>query len=73
MLPSIESPNRPSSKESGVKASEGSMVSSKRGGYWEPGEETKLSARLLAGECSNLIIGADIANYRNGVVLYCGF
>lgn len=33
------------------------MVSWKRGGYAVPGVETKLSARLSAGECSNLMCG----------------
>lgn len=37
----------------------GSMVpeSGKREGYAVPGVEVKLSARLSAGECSNLICG----------------
>jgi hypothetical protein len=38
-------------------ASAGFIVSLKSGGYMEPGVETKLSAKLSAGECSNLMLG----------------
>lgn len=33
------------------------VLSLKRGGYWEPGVEMKLSAKLSTGECSYLIWG----------------
>lgn len=49
--------------------SDGSMVSLgwKREGYAVFGVETKLSARLSAGECSNLIFGEpDIVIIVNG-------
>ena len=62
MLPSItESPNMlSSSNDCGVMASFGFMAcSAKSDGYEVPGVETKLSARLSAGECSNLMRGVD--------------
>lgn len=40
--------------------------SSNRGGYMVPGVETKESDALWAGECSNLIIGLDMA-----MVVWC--
>ena len=58
--PFIDPPNMLSSSyERGVMTSDGSMVSFvwKREGYAVLGVETKLSARLSAGECSNLICG----------------
>jgi hypothetical protein len=33
------------------------VLSLKSGGYWEPGVEMKLSAKLSTGECSYLIWG----------------
>lgn len=47
------------------------MLSSKREGYWVPGVETKLSARLLAGESSNLMCGVvDIVNDKVLLLLW---
>jgi len=48
------------------------MVSWNRGGYAVPGVETKLSARLSAGECSNLMCGVgSIVNVYIGDGLVC--
>lgn len=53
-----------SSYDRGVNASTGSNVLlAKSDGYWVPGVEIKLSAKLSAGEFSNLICGVvDIVN-----------
>jgi len=52
-----------SSYDWGVMASMGSMVLlAKRDGYWVPGVEIKLSAKLSTGEFSNLMCGVDILN-----------
>ena len=43
----------------------GFMVSGNSDGYVVPGVDTKLSAKLSAGECSNLMCGVveDIVDY----------
>lgn len=53
----------------GVMISIGSIwLFSKREGYEAPGVESKLSARLSAGECSNLMRGVfDMVNLGCGV------
>lgn len=48
------------------------MESWNRGGYAVPGVETKLSARLSAGECSNLIsVVCSIVNVYIGDGVVC--
>lgn len=62
ILPFMSSPNMLSSSyDGGVMASE-LFMSWKSGGYDVPGVETKLSARLSTGECSNLICVVSILN-----------
>jgi hypothetical protein len=69
---SIESLKLSSSYDCGVMASIGLMASLKRGGYAVPGVETKLSARLSAGEFSNLMcVVGSIVNCLELLYLRC--
>lgn len=54
LLPSIESPNS-SSNDRGVFIDSDGSMEWKSDGYDSPGVESKLSARLSTGECSNLM------------------
>lgn len=76
-LGSIEPLKLSSSYDCGVMTSVGLMASLKSGGYAVPGVETKLSAKLSAGEFSNLIWVVDsIVNEFDVIVpglVVCGW